>query len=243
MKKYFTETQTNVATFIGGPMAGGILIYRNFLKLERKTEANIALSLTFLLTLSLVTFVFNIPEKLYDKIPAMAYSSIYTLISAFVFRRFLTTDVKQKLEDGAKKSSLWIVASFTILGLIINLIILIAVGFNQPPFEGEKLSFGVAANEVYYDKGNTTLKEIQYVATTLRAYGYFNDEYQSAVRIERNENTVVLSIPINKDVWDNEDVKTSLTNMRISLEKSLKSKVRVVAEDYKLSGQVLYKSY
>lgn len=243
MKKYFTETQTNVATFIGGPMAGGILIYRNFLKLERKTEANIALSLTFLLTLSLVTFVFNIPEKLYDKIPAMAYSSIYTLISAFVFRRFLMTDVKQKLEDGAKKSSLWIVASFTILGLIINLIILIAVGFNQPPFEGEKLSFGVAANEVYYDKGNTTLKEIQYVATTLRAYGYFNDEYQSAVRIERNENTVVLSIPINKDVWDNEDVKTSLTNMRISLEKSLKSKVRVVAEDYKLSGQVLYKSY
>lgn len=243
MKKYFTEAQTNIATFIGGPMAGGLLIYKNFLKLERKKEAQVALSVTFLLTISMAVFAFNIPEEIFDKIPVTVFSSFYTIISAIVFRRFLRAELKQKNEEGAGKSSHWLAAGFTLGGLIINLIILYAVAFNQAPFKGEKLSFGVQSNEVYYDKGNTTLEEIQYVATTLRAYGYFNDEYQNAVRVERKEEVFVLTLPISKDVWDNEDIRTFLGSLRISLEKSLKSKVKVLGEDYKLSGDVIYKSF
>jgi len=195
MKKYFTETQTNVATFIGGPVAGGLLIYRNFLKLGRKPEAQITLAVTFLLTVSLAVLIFNIPESVMDKIPNSVFASLYTVISAIVFSHFLKKEIKHKFDEGAKKSSNWLVTAYTFAGLLINVAILLAVGFNQPPFEGDKLEFGT--NEVYYDKGNVSLEEIQKTATTLRYYGYFTNETQNAVRMEKNDTVFKRSNRIN----------------------------------------------
>ena len=133
--------------------------------------------------------------------------------------------------------------AYTLGGILITITLVILIGLGQAPFEGDKLTFGVIENEVYYDKGNVSLEEIQYLATTLRHYGYFDDEIQNAVRIEKNDEIFNVQIPVSKDLWENDDVEVALKSLRLSLEKSLKSRVNLIAEDYEINGQLKQKIF
>ena len=98
MKKYFNEKQTNLATFLGGPIAGGLIIYRNFVKLDKKDEARIALSVTFLLSVVFFVIIFKIPEDKSGQAIVGLLTLLYTGISVLVFRKFLKRDIMQVME-------------------------------------------------------------------------------------------------------------------------------------------------
>ena len=76
--KYYSNSAISLATYIGGPLAAGILIRKNFLNLGRKKEGLIALIVGIVSTILVFWGIFQIPEHIIDKIPNPLIPLVYT---------------------------------------------------------------------------------------------------------------------------------------------------------------------
>jgi hypothetical protein len=78
--KLYSQTAMAIATYLGGPLAAGILIRRNSLNLGREREGLMALIIGTVSTIFLFWGIFQIPEPILDKIPNVLIPAVYTAI-------------------------------------------------------------------------------------------------------------------------------------------------------------------
>lgn len=243
MKKYFTYKQTSIATFIGGPLAGGLLIYSNLRKFKQKEAARIALSVSVLLMIISFVVVFNITDDLLARLVGTVFTGIFTAIAYYFQKKVFNTVISKSLEEGDSKAPVWKVALYSIGGIVLTLSIALIIGLNQPDFPGSKLEFGESFNAVYYDEGNVSLEDIQKVASILKEYGYFDNEVQRSARLEKENKIVILKLLLMPDVLENPEIVKALHNLNKTLEFNLKSKAKVIVEYYDLGGKLHQKTY
>jgi hypothetical protein len=243
MKKYFSEKQTAFATFFGGPLAGGLLIYKNLRTLAQKEKANIVLSVSFLLLIVSFVVVFYISDDKLARAVGSITSAIFTYLAYYYHRTYLKKDVDLRIEEGQAKASNWMVALYSVGGIVITLSTAFIIGISQPAYPGSKIEFGETSNEIYYDKGNVNLEEIQKVAGILKRSGYFSDNAQTAARLERENNVVVLKLMILQEYLDKAEIRDALQEMHKSLEFNLNYKAKIIAEYYDLGGNLHQKIF
>ena len=181
MQKYYTENQIYVATFLGGPVPAGILIYRNLKKLGETRQATTALLIAGVFTFLLFFGIMQIPDPVMERIPSLAFTTLYTVVVFFTYRRFLADRINSEIMEPENRSSNWSVAGYTFLGLIINLVIIFIIRSAQPAYQGEKISFGSMNHELYYDKDLIDRATVEDVARVLTQTQFFDEEYQKAV--------------------------------------------------------------
>jgi len=76
--KLFSSRAISGATFLGGPLAAGYLINKNFKALNKPVEARITLIIGIITTILLFVGLFLLPEKLIESIPRQLIPIIYT---------------------------------------------------------------------------------------------------------------------------------------------------------------------
>ena len=84
-QKFYTERAILIATFIGGPLAGGFLIAQNFGAFCQPAKK----SLTWVITIGVLLLVFGsavVPA--FDALPGFAYSIVFCLSAHFLARKF-----------------------------------------------------------------------------------------------------------------------------------------------------------
>ncbi|PLX01633.1 MAG: hypothetical protein C0595_13910 [Marinilabiliales bacterium] len=243
MKKYFTEKQINLSTFIGGPLAGGLMLYRSFRKLKKKEEARIVISTMVLLTTIFWVLMFNVENEIIGKLSGIIVTGIFVGLSSFTYRKFLKNRINEEFEEGAKKASSWFILPYSLGGILISIAILFLIGMNQAPFKGDVTTYGVTNNEIYYDKGNIGLESLNKIAGVLRRYGYFGDDQQNSVRAEKVDNLMKVTVLINESFVDKPEIIEALKEMKSSMQVTLSMPSQIIVEYYDLGGNVHHKVY
>ncbi len=237
MQKYYTENQIYVATFLGGPIPAGILIYQNLKKLGETRQATTALLVTGLFTVLLFLGIMQIPAPVMERIPSLAFTTLYTVVVFFTYRRFLADRVNSEITEPENRASNWSVAGYTLLGLIINVVIIFAIGSAQPAYSGEKMSFGSMKHELYYDEDLIDRVTVEDVAGVLTQTQFFDEQYQKAVKLELKNEQLVLVMNVQRKHWSDSDLLMELTNLKKQLQISLRREVSVELIHYDLNGE------
>ena len=237
MQKYYTENQIYVATFLGGPVPAGILIYQNLKKLGETRQAIAALLVTGLFTFLLFYGVMQIPAHVMERIPSLAWTTFYTVIVFFVYRRFLADRVNSEITEPGNRSSNWSVAGYSLLGLMINMVIIFAIGSTQPAYSGEKITFGSLKHELYYDEELIDRSIVEDVAGVLTQTQFFNEKYQKAAKLELKNEQLVLLMNVQRKNWSDSDLLMELTNLKKELQTSLRREVSIELIHYDLNGE------
>lgn len=239
-EKLFTEKQIGISAFLGGPIAPGILIYKNLIRLNKEKEAYISIVITLVFTVLLVYSLILMPESFFDKIPAQLFPAIIGLFSWALYHILLAQLVSEKIQSGKTlKESNWRVAGAIISGTILLLSIGYVIVISQPPFPGDKLTY--KGNEIYFDD-NTSSEDVKKLADNLFTIDYFSEEFQNVAMLETWKTRYIVTLPISSDYWNDEVIISDLTSLKWLLEVEFKRDVTVRLEDYKLNGDRITKT-
>lgn len=237
MKKLFTEKQIGLAAFFAGPIPPGILFYLNYKRIKKEKEAYIAMAATLIFTMGMFFTIFQLPEKVVDKIPDSVFSAFYGLLVYGVYKFFLSKEIEHRLNEGAEKASNWSVVAVSILGFVITLVIILGLAVNQPPFEGDKMTFGASKDEIYYDKEKTSPEDVRKLANVLIESGYFGGEAPSAVHLEKTSQQCEVTLSVDKSYWTDPAVKEFVSLLKQELGAQYHVDVTIILEHYELSGK------
>jgi len=234
MDKLFTEKQVSLSALIGGPIPPGILIFMNYWRLGQKEKARLTLIATLALTTVFFVVMFQLPEEILDRIPNVLFSSLYAAIVYIYFRHYMAGEIETGFNSGHQKASNWSVTGVTALGLIGTIIIIFGIAIIQPAFPGEQIDFN--GNEVYFS-GESTKQDGEILSAILFEIEYFGDGYENIAHIDKSNSKYFVSIPLDKEVWNDSEVIEVFTNVKLVLEQEYRSPVEFTFEHYTLSGK------
>lgn len=236
-QKCFTEKQLYASTFFGGPIPAGILVYKNLKRINDDRRASLTLMFTFIFTFLLFAFLFKAQGTFVDDIPDAAFGLLYTLIVYLLYSKLLKEKIEKEIALPENKESNWSVAGWTLLGLAANLIIIFGLATVEPAFPGDKLTFGTAEHEVFYDKDDFSETQVKKVGQMLTDFEYFYGDNKNSVRLEIRNDDVILILPFLMEYWDDKDLNNELTNFCVRLQTELKCKVNLELIHYEFSGE------
>lgn len=241
MEKLYSEKQIYISTFFGGPIPPGILIYKNFKRIGEDDKASKTLMLTFLFTVLLFFGLMQLPDQITDKLPNILFTSLYTGIVYLVYHKYLAKKINANILEPENKASNWNVAGLTTLGFVLNLIIIFLIAVSEPAFPGDRIEYGEMKHEIFYDKGDIENSNLQIIGGILTEVGYFTNELQQAVRVERENEKYWLNIPFQNSYWENPALIAELENLKniLTLRTGLNIKLKLI--HYDITGKTLYK--
>jgi hypothetical protein len=134
----YSEAAINIATFLGGPIAAGILIRRNFINLGNEDYGKHTIAIAVVSTVLLFAVLLSIPESKTTESFGRFFPFIVTAIVAGILHRFQGEQIKNHENNGGKFYSKWKAAGIGILTMIGMLIgILGFVYADEPDFDTE----------------------------------------------------------------------------------------------------------
>jgi hypothetical protein len=241
-EKYYTDKQIYSATFFGGPIPAGILIFKNLKRIGNEKNAALTLALTFVFTI-LLFFLFIHPlGSFLEKIPDFIFTAFYTFIVYLLYSRFLEKEIGEKIKLPENKESNWTVAGITIFGLLLNIVIIFGFAYLEPTFPGENVTFGNLEHEVFFDKEEFSKSQVQKLGKMLTDLEYFSDMEKQSVRIERRDENIFLLMPLQKEYWEDQGIINELNNFNIRLRYELKTQTTIELIHYELNGDIKTKN-
>lgn len=123
-QKLYNERAILIGTFVGGPLAGGYLLARNFAVLNEPAKAGKTWIATVGVLLLLIASSFF---SLTDKIPPVVYGLALGWTAHFVAVKYQGSKISQHRENGGKFYSTWravfagAVSLLLLIGLVVGL--------------------------------------------------------------------------------------------------------------------------
>jgi hypothetical protein len=139
-EKIFTKKSILFATFLGGPLVAGFLIFKNYKVFRKYETAQKALIISIVCTIITFSGIFLIPSNIIDKFPNTLIPFIYTGIIALIINKYQDNLINEYLASGGLKASNWVVAGYSLVGLIIILLFIIPIAISLPQSGYEKES-------------------------------------------------------------------------------------------------------
>ncbi|WP_423127680.1 MARVEL domain-containing protein [Gaoshiqia sp. Z1-71] len=137
-KQVFTNKAISIATFIGGPLAAGILISKNYKVFGREEAARNAVFVAFFSTFILFVGLFMVPEQLFDGLPHSMIPLIYTTIIAGLTEKLQGQKIKEFLANDGQKASNWEAAKYGFFGFISIIAFIVLMIYTLPTAGYEK---------------------------------------------------------------------------------------------------------
>lgn len=228
----------DVSAFLGGPIPPGLLIYRNYKALGKDKEAYIALGATFVFTILFFYALLQIPQEILDKVPNILFTAFYAVLVFIFFRHFMAKDVEAAYEIGAAKASNWSVAGITIVGIILNLVIIVGLAIDQPFYDGEVQN--VNGNELYYDI-SVPQEDLDKLIAKLEEHDFFGPDYANIARLQMIGDAYLITMVVDEQFWINQDIMSSLTSTKWLLEVEFGRPTHLKLESVSLTGNSKYK--
>jgi hypothetical protein len=101
--KLYTINQGVLATFLGGPLGGAIIIAQNYKQFGSPQSAKRAIVVGVLATCALVPIVLILPESTPNAVLPVAYSIAFRLLA----ERLQGAELKLRIEAGTERQSWW----------------------------------------------------------------------------------------------------------------------------------------
>jgi hypothetical protein len=118
--KLYSQRAIGIATYLGGPLAAGFLIRKNYINLNQERKGLNSLIIGIVSTFILFVGLFSIPENIIEKIPNALIPLVYTGVIYLIVESIQGKELKEfKEKDGAFHSG-WNAAG---IGLVSGLLI------------------------------------------------------------------------------------------------------------------------
>ncbi|MGY5848562.1 hypothetical protein ACW6QP_14225 [Salegentibacter sp. HM20] len=127
--KFYSARTIGGATFLGGPLAAGYMIGKNFTAIGKPDQARNSLIIGFVSTLLLFTGIYLTPEDIIDKIPGQLIPLAYTGIIWGIVEWKQGAILKIHKAKGNSFFSGWKAAGVGFISLILILIGIFALAF------------------------------------------------------------------------------------------------------------------
>ncbi|TDN97665.1 hypothetical protein [Sunxiuqinia elliptica] len=170
-QKIFTNKAISIATFLGGPIAAGFLISKNYKVFGNEDAARNSVFIGIISTFFLFVGIFMIPEHIIDKIPQPVIPGIYTAIIAGLVEKLQGQKIKDFLLEDGQKASNWHAAGYGLIGLLIMIVFLVVMIFTIPT-EGYEKNINIDKNvKLHYSKDIEDLKT-ERIASVIKQSGF-----------------------------------------------------------------------
>jgi hypothetical protein len=127
--KLYSANIINIATFLGGPLAGALLVRTNLINLSREKQALNALIVGIVST---VLLIFSLYFSAMDKVPRYVIPLVYTAVTAFVVEKIMGRLLRSHKEANGPTYSNWRAIGISLGCFFIFLIAALAIDLFSP---------------------------------------------------------------------------------------------------------------
>ncbi len=226
----YTVGGVTLAAFLGGPIAGSVLIAINEKRLGRREVARNALLLGFLGTAALVGLGAALPDAAAKGLPI---GSIFGMrqIALGLFGPRLEAHTKA----GGKLVSLWHAAGVGLLALVAQLAVVLVVVFSMSEPQVKHVKSG--EGEILYTE-DVSDADAAAVAQVLERCGYFARGVKQAGLVHGASDTLALKCFINEGGENNEKLVKSLESLEHGILTPELPGMKIVIELCDIEGHV-----
>lgn len=147
-KKVFSQKAISIATYIGGPVAAGYLLQKNYQTFNEPEKGKKAFFIGAVSTIFIFVGIFLLPEQIVDMIPNVLIPAIYTGIVYWIVEKEQGGLLTAHKETEGKFHSGWKAAG--IGGIFMMILIVFIVGFafiagdfSKPDFDPKTYDNGI----------------------------------------------------------------------------------------------------
>ncbi|MCE3228616.1 MAG: hypothetical protein K0S32_3167 [Bacteroidetes bacterium] len=185
-----------MATFLGGPVAFGYMIWRNFRELgePRKGILWFLLSITF--TLLFFGIFFMIPD-VENKVPRHFVPIAYTIIAHFIILQIQSKKIDDFLHKRGQLFGWWRTVAVMLLAVIVSAAPLFIVGYVYEEItkvERTVKHYGDLHNEIEYKPENISVTEVDRIGSVLDSVTFFNNEQREFLFVRKSGETYELFV-------------------------------------------------
>lgn len=195
-QKVFTIKAILWGTFFGGPLVTGILMFKNFKTFGEDYAAQRSLIISIILTAALLITIYFIPETSLTKIPGFFIPVVYTGIVHLILKNTQKSQIDEFLKKGGQRASNWTTFGYSILGILLIIIFIIAISVNLPR-KGYEKEFNLSQKAtLFYNK--TLDKSIpESIAKAIRQSELVNLDNKQDLFLNKEGNYYVLKFVIS----------------------------------------------
>jgi hypothetical protein len=215
--RLFKPTAISLATFLGSPIAGSIVMAINYKRMGRKSTAGKAVALGFLGTVALGALASVLPAGFPAIVPAIAGLAVMgTLAKALQEDEF-----RAHVAAGGAVASNWRAAGVAVV-VSISLLVMIFAGVflldTREDFlfdareDDHRVEFANRQTVVY--SGLATESDARTLGTSLQEAGFFGEKKNAkTVLLSRNQSQVVVAFVVQEGAWDKPDVQAAFKTL------------------------------
>jgi hypothetical protein len=211
----YSPGQVTLATLLGTPVAGAILMASNYRGLGDPKQARSILIGGAIFTAALIILAFVLPEDF----PGVSLAVPSVVAMHVVAKKVQGPAYDEHLRKGGEKASGWQAAGIGVLCLVVVFGGTFAVVFSASLLDGDepeaKVVFG-PGEEVYYVDGATE-GEAQILGLALTAFGFFGTEGPKSVFLARSSDGFRISFCMQEGAWDDEETVRAFKNIAKAL--------------------------
>jgi hypothetical protein len=192
----FDSQSVTIATLLGAPIAGTILMAVNYRRLGKEVNAAVAFLAGLAVTILAIVSGNLIPTDALYALPVILLVAMRGIAQALQ-----GSAVQQHVSQGGKLGSRWIAFGLgigslaVILGGLFVLLVIQQVAMPSSP----KVTIGTKDAVYYY--GGATKEEAQRLGDKLKSMGYFGDRGVTVV-LSKNRGNTVVSFAVKDGTWD-----------------------------------------
>ena len=187
-----------MATALGSPIAGGILLASNYKRLDNPSSAFQVIAGTVVFTAVILVIAFIVPEST----PNMPFLVVQMYGMWFLSKKLFESTIDSHQEAGGEMASMWHAAGVGIVAMLIFLATLIGVIFLMEPDIGTQVA--ISANDDVYYSGEATEDDAKELGRFLTDSDYFTND-GATVLISRASGQFTITFVVVDGAWNEPD--------------------------------------
>lgn len=197
--KLFTELKITLACLLGGPIAGFILLQKNFLELREYDKARKTLVFVIAAILLYYPLLYWLTYRYYGMdFPAYAKLIPPVLVEGALIL-YQRARLSEFLRGGAVRESLFASTKYNLAGLVLEAAFFVAAQNLLPNMRGDKVRQGAGRHELFFQ--GMDRKEAQDLASTLEALGHLKGPRQVYLKAVKDDGQLTLLFPADRRNW------------------------------------------
>ena len=199
-QKVFLRIHMMIGTFFGDPLVVGYMFAHNYRELGKPEMAKRAWLFSILAIISIITCLFLVPEN--TDFPNHFFPIIFTFIIHGLYKTYMDDEIELIIRKGGLSIG-WgkqILATLASLGATFGIIFLtffIAGDLADDVNYTSKIYVQAGINHtIQYEESNISGMEVDQIAEAFKEDGFFNEEPQKFVHLEKSDNKYLMYIPV-----------------------------------------------
>jgi hypothetical protein len=195
--KLFSVGAIVLATFLGSPVAGTVLMAMNYWRLGRKSAAWISVAVGILATAFIIAAALALPEET----PNSPFIVAQLLGMYFVARGLQGGLISQHCRTYGRLASMWAAAGISLL-VVVPLGLVLVAALLLWDYQGLGTRYEVSDKEEIYYSGQCDADDALRLARRLGEEDFFDGSTESTVLISLLDGRYTISFAVPDGAWD-----------------------------------------